>query len=405
MTGRPQLPRAVIGAAVVSLLAMAACGSAAGPRPAGPVPAGPVPAGPVDTDSAPANPAPANPAPANPAGTDGDPVPAGRWTSLPPAPLPELSAVTGAWSGRELLVVGRAGRPDGTTTHHAAAYDPATRTWRRLPPPGSRGQNLRGDPVSVWTGRDLVVWGGDLAEAYTPATNSWRHLPHPTGVPFGTGFAMVWTGSLVVLYGGGCCLNPRAEGGALDLTVDRWRLMPRGPLGARWTSGVWTGTEIVFAGGAGAGPAGSAEPVPLADAAAWNPATRRWRSLPPMPAAESVRLVWDGRHVLALGGAVAASYDPGTNSWTRLRAGYDGRSAPGLAWTGSTLLIWGGLLTEGGTERVPPHGLAYDPGRRRWTGLATSPLRGRAHPVVAWTGRQLLVWGGDGQTTGAAWSP
>jgi hypothetical protein len=34
-----------------------------------------------------------------------------------------------------------------------------------------------------------------------------------------------------------------------------------------------------------------------------------------------------------------------------------------------------------------------------WTALPASPLRGRADPVAVWTGRQMIVWGGQTNTT------
>ena len=124
-----------------------------------------------------------------------------------------------------------------------------------------------------------------------------------------------------------------------------------------------------------------------------------------MPQAGWVDLVWDGARVLALGASVSAAYSPATNAWTALPAGYDGRTGAGLAWTGSTLLVWGGTLDERTPAKPPPHGLVYDPARGRWGALPASVLGGRIAPVTAWTGTQLLVWGGDQTITGATWTP
>jgi hypothetical protein len=65
-------------------------------------------------------------------------------------------------------------------------------------------------------------------------------------------------------------------------------------------------------------------------------------------------------------------------------------------WSGEQLLIWGGSETAGGGAQViPPHGLAYDPRANRWSPLPKAPLRGRLDPTGVWTGRSLIVWGGE----------
>ena len=49
-------------------------------------------------------------------------------------------------------------------------------------------------------------------------------------------------------------------------------------------------------------------------------------------------------------------------------------------------------------------GLAYDPDRNRWSPLPQAPLLGRTDPTAAWTGTQLIVWGGEkpGQNVASA---
>jgi N-acetylneuraminic acid mutarotase len=110
-----------------------------------------------------------------------------RWTELPDAPeaLPEGKAI---WTGTEMVVVGH---DEGSGTRapqrlYALALDPAARMWRTLPeaPLAPRGQ-----PLVTWTGREIVVGGGyDFAQggnvgdradaaALDPATGTWRRLP------------------------------------------------------------------------------------------------------------------------------------------------------------------------------------------------------------------------------------
>jgi hypothetical protein len=70
----------------------------------------------------------------------------------------------------------------------------------------------RGNPVAMWTGHELLIWGGESATGYprgpvlgdgaryNPATDTWRPMssdgaPSPRVVP-----AVVWTGSELLMW-------------------------------------------------------------------------------------------------------------------------------------------------------------------------------------------------------------
>jgi hypothetical protein len=325
------------------------------------------------------------------------------------SPLPKLVMVTGAWDGHELLVVGAAVTKDGNEYAAAAAYTPATDRWRSLPAPSI--PSTQGEPTSVWTGHELFVWGGGFHHAFDPGTGRWRYLAGIDGAPQGGGFALVWTGHLVLGWGGGCCGGNLDTGAAYDPVADRWTVLPASPLSARYTSGAWTGTELVIAGGS------EADGRIFADAAAYNPATHRWRRLASMPTPRAgATLTWAGDRLVVAGGYSAipvgrhlvrglAVYTPADGTWRVVSGPEPGRTGHGAVWTGRRLLVWGGG-TPGDPMMVPAaHGLAWTPATGRWTALPLSPLRGRGDPVVAWTGRQLLVWGGAGASDGARFTP
>jgi hypothetical protein len=42
----------------------------------------------------------------------------------------------------------------------------------------------------------------------------------------------------------------------------------------------------------------------------------------------------------------------------------------------------------------------YDPTTNTWSPLPKSPLRGREPAVTAWTGTELIIWGGQAVTDG-----
>ena len=76
---------------------------------------------------------------------------------------PMDSGRTGAaavWTGRRLLVWGGQTFPGATVTaRHGLTYDPIGDRWSRLPQAPLSG---RADPAAVWTGRELIVWGGGI---------------------------------------------------------------------------------------------------------------------------------------------------------------------------------------------------------------------------------------------------
>jgi hypothetical protein len=86
--------------------------------------------------------------------------------------------------------------------------------------------------------------------------------------------------------------------------------------------------------------------------------------------------------------------------WSVLAASPLGsRQGPVLAWTGRELLEFGGRGGNGG----PVDGAAFDPADGRWRRIAPAPVGALAASV--WTGRRVLVFGGqlrDGTTPGPA---
>jgi N-acetylneuraminic acid mutarotase len=343
---------------------------------------------------------------------------AGHWRSLAESPLAVDDARTSVWTGTEMLVVGRHSKraKDGAVLARvdvAAAYNPTTNTWRRLPwPPGSSSfMNYS----SVWTGNEMIVWGQGIHAAFNPVTNQWRRLPDSNLLKIHDGFGLIaWTGRELIGWGGGCCGDAFSDGVAYNPTTNTWRKVAPAPLaGSQHPIGAWTGRELIVLVG-GFDPNGKPWPNRLARAAAYNPATNTWRRITPPPSArEGAIAVWDGRELLLVGGTIPAragqpplvatvgfAYNPLSNRWRRLPPMESGRVGAAAVWTGEQLLIWGGSQTAGGgLPVIPPHGLAYDPKANRWSTLPQAPLLGRLDPTGVWTGHALIVWGGQRPTT------
>jgi hypothetical protein len=302
---------------------------------------------------------------------------------------------------------------EGVSTSLDLAYNPTKNTWRRLPADPYPIAVQEGGSPAVWDGRELLTFGETHA-AYNPTTNRWRQLP-PGG---GGESAIVWTGRQVLLWGGGCCGDATNTGEAFTPATNTWRPIPAAPLTGRFAPGVWTGHELIVVGGSGPEMAGA-----LADAAAYNPDTRTWRLLPPMPAPRThATATWTGTEVIVVGGqgpagytgpgyAEAVAYHPTTNTWRQLPSMGIRRYDHAAVWTGRQLLVWGGESSyDLGTDRsvAPPHGVAYDPATNRWSAMPKAPLSARTPSVALWTGTEMIIWGRDNapeSLDGAAYRP
>jgi hypothetical protein len=281
------------------------------------------------------------------------------------------------------------------------SYDIARDAWTRLPPaPGPIGC-MEGGDEAVWTGEEVLLWGVTNT-AYNPAMNTWRKLPRPPAGWSGPS-VIAWTGRQMIGWGGGCCGAVEASGAAYTPATNRWKLLPPAPLSARHATGVWTGTEMILAGGEA--DTGS-ELLVFADAAAYDPATRTWRKLARMPVARAATATWwDGTEAFFVGGRKhiapdwryglfprGVAYDPATDRWRRIAPMEEPRQDEVSIWTGDELLVWGGI-GEGGT--IPRHGETYDAATDTWTALPKSPLRARVDAITVWTGSEMLIWGGS----------
>lgn len=113
-------------------------------------------------------------------------------------------------------------------------------------------------------------------------------------------------------------------------------------------------------------------------------------------------LVW----VLAPDATRGYRFDPAQNEWRELRsrgAVPSPRVRAAVAWTGQEMLVWGGAVGRYLSSSLGD-GSAYDPLTEEWRPIthvgAPSP---RESPASVWTGSGLIVW--SGQNTRALSSP
>jgi hypothetical protein len=211
----------------------------------------------------------------------------GKWRTLARSPLAPAQRPIGAWTGRELVLLVSgidpgSGKPWPARFARAAAYDPATDTWRRIAPPPESGPRLGG--TAVWDGREIIVVGaGERSQdtlAYDSATNHWRRL---ASMERGhAGASSVWTGKRLLVWGGTRYATtrddvPAQHGLSYDPETDRWSALPEWPLRSRDGSAVtWTGRQLVVWGGVIGTPLGKSTPPDyLTNGAAFTPALER----------------------------------------------------------------------------------------------------------------------------------
>src|SRR5262249_60594155 len=81
------------------------------------------------------------------------------WTPLATTNAPSPRSLHAAvWTGTEMIVWGGThGRPRSAFVNDGGRYNPSTNTWTPLPPSPLRP---RIGAAAGWTGADVVIWGG-----------------------------------------------------------------------------------------------------------------------------------------------------------------------------------------------------------------------------------------------------
>ena len=127
-------------------------------------------------------------------------------------------------------------------------------TWSQM----WESPSARAYPTAVWTGTELIVWGGlsviglNTGGRYSPATDTWR----PTSLsnaPAGRFYhAAIWTGNEMIIWGGqsagGTSFN---TGGRYNPAADTWTPMSAGGApSVRYQVAVgWNGSNMFIWGG------------------------------------------------------------------------------------------------------------------------------------------------------------
>jgi len=222
----------------------------------------------------------------------------------------------------------------------------------------------RSEQMAVFTGKEVIVWGG-------------RYQPTSTVTPPAASAA-----------------NPRsptalADGAAFDVATRRWRTLPPAPIAARYgATAAWTGSEMLVVGGV-------SDAVPTTRAgqqtvqeqgAAYDPSSNRWRRLPDAPVCVDGIGAWTGGELVVAGNCSGsplqlAAFDPARNSWSRLPSPSE---ASQVVAASGTLYSW-----NGGSNR----GERFDASARKWSPLPAIDEQRSISTIAGAFGADLAVIG------------
>ena len=298
------------------------------------------------------------------------------------------------WTGSEVL-----------SALQAMSYEPAGDQWK----PMDRLVGRRCEPTSVWTGAEMLAWGGECTDEiasgrtapglrYDPTLDLVLPMAAPSSALGVRSHVAVWTGNEMIVWGGllpGTGDTPSDAAGRYDPVLDSWGpISGAGAPAPRYDhTAVWSGSEMIVWGGWSQG--GS-----LGDGSAYDPVSDTWRSVVDgsgtPPTARSLHhavwadeigqmLVWGGKEVHNAG----ASYDPQTDTWMPMAYQSDPGGATAI-WTGDSLVVWGGGAFDSWNR-----GYSWDPATDTWTSISPGlETGGRTRHAAIWTGQEMVVWGG-----------
>lgn len=234
-----------------------------------------------------------------------DPV-SGNWTLMSPDGAPTPRAYhEWVWTGNEMIVW--AGGDDVMPLNTGGRYDPLTDSWTTMTVDNAPWG--RTDSTAVWTGDEMIVWGGGTSYTlppsmtntggrYDPQTNTWLAISTADCPGARYGHAAVWTGTEMIVWGGGAFQN---DGGRYNPVTDSWSTTDtsNAPTGRAYTPAVWTGHEMIIWGGH------VVTRSPADSGGHYDPVTDTWIATQtagvPLPSQDHTA-VWTGAEMLIWGG-------------------------------------------------------------------------------------------------------
>jgi hypothetical protein len=291
---------------------------------------------------------------------------------------------------------------------------------------------------AVWTGSEMIVWGGvnwqdptfpwkqypNDGARYDPAEDQWISISTLNAPRGRAGHSATWTGSEMIVWGGSFGAAATDTGARYDPATDSWSAMSTvdAPSVRSSHTAIWTGSELIIWGGTGKN-----------DGARYDPATDTWSpvsSINSPVVRDGHKAVFDGQRMIVWGGNTptlsvntdGAQYDPLADVWTPLPSqnapgGNDPYEPASVVSTGSDMLVW-----------LPREEWSVDHDTDEWYSAWVSETRRfnyqdqqwlsvvdscnpQATPHAVWANNRMLSWNSNyalGQTYNAlldTWAP
>ncbi|MCX6185898.1 MAG: hypothetical protein NTU43_02735 [Bacteroidetes bacterium] len=255
----------------------------------------------------------------------------------------------------------------------------------------------------------MIVWGGYNGTTYLSdgtkynpySTNTWSSNL-PSGYNGRAGHSAIWTGTEMIIWGGYNGTNFLNDGAKYNSITNTWSgstSSAGAPVARSQHSAIWTGTEMIIFGGYGSG-------WGFSDGAKYNPTSNTWTLIPAQGTARfGHSAIWTGTEMIVWGGNTGNGsnpyssndgfkYNPNTNTLTPISTvgAPTARSGHSAIWTGTEMIIWGGT---GNTTNIVNDGAKYNPSTDSWTPISSVNVpTARASHTAIWTGSEMIIWGG-----------
>src|ERR1051325_1077405 len=235
---------------------------------------------------------------------------ADSWTATSTANAPTgRFGHTAVWTGSEMIVWGGY---DGNLAITGGRYNPGTDSW--IATSTASAPSARGYATTVWTGTEMIVWGGvggspysemNTGARYNPMTDTWTATSISNAPSSRQQHTAIWTGNEMIVWGGyipqGTTRTYLNTGGRYNPTTDSWTTIDtaNAPIGRQNHTAVWTGDEMIVWGGL------SDNGGYLISGGRYNPTTNTWTATmifnTPGPRAWHTA-VWTAREKIVWGG-------------------------------------------------------------------------------------------------------
>ena len=150
------------------------------------------------------------------------------------------------WTGAEMLVWG--GSYESTYFGDGARYDPIGNSWTPMTTTGA--PSPRRQHSTVWTGSEMIVWGGSdyTGGRYDPIGDMWTPVSTLNAPISASGYIAMWTGSAMIVFGRHSDGGFAAAGGRYYPITDTWASLDTALAPRLWDDtwkAAWTGSEMV----------------------------------------------------------------------------------------------------------------------------------------------------------------